>query len=224
MIGIIAAMESELKAIESKMNVSHVSTIGKTELHYGTLHNEEVVLCLAGVGKCNAAMSATIVCMNHDIDLLINVGVAGGLKPEQNVMDMVISSQAIQADYDTSPIDGESGIGLCFEADPKWIDKGVRIAEELNIPYSVGAIATQDIFMAKEEDFKKVMTRFPQAACSEMEGGAIAQVATAFHVPFLVLRSLSDVVCHEGNPMEFMTFCEKASHRAGEFIEHWCKE
>ena len=33
MIGIIAAMESELKAIESKMEVSHVETVGETVLH-----------------------------------------------------------------------------------------------------------------------------------------------------------------------------------------------
>ena len=223
MIGIIAAMESELKAIESKMEVSHVETVGETVLHYGKLGNEDIVLCLAGVGKCKASMSATIVCMKEKLDVLMNVGVAGGLKPEQNVMDMVISNQAIQADYDTSPIDGDEGIGLCFDVEPALVEKGIRIAQELKIPYSVGAIATQDIFMAKQEDFDKVMTRFPQAACAEMEGGAIAQVAASFHVPFLVLRSLSDVVCHDGNPMEFQTFCEKASHRAGEFIEHWCK-
>ena len=224
MIGIIAAMESELKAIESRMQVSRIEKVGETELHYGVLGNEEIVLCLAGVGKCKAAMSATIVCMKEKLDVLINVGVAGGLKPEQNVMDMVISDEVIQADYDTSPIDGDEGIGLRFPVRDEFVQKGIRIAKELNIPYSTGAIATQDIFMAKPEDFDKLMSRFPQAACSEMEGGAIAQVATSFQVPYLVLRSLSDVVCHEGNPMEFMTFCEKASVRAGEFIEHWCKD
>lgn len=223
MIGIIVAMESELKAIESRMNVSRVETIQDTVLHYGTLGNEEIVLCLAGVGKCKAAMSATIVLMKEKVDVLINVGVAGGLKPEQNVMDMVISNQVIQADFDTSPVDGEAGIGMCFDVDDAWIQKGIRIAQELNIPYSVGAVATQDIFMADEADFAKLMKRFPQSACAEMEGGAIAQVASSFNTPYLVLRSLSDVVCHDGNPMEFQTFAQKASQRAGEFIEHWCK-
>ena len=168
-------------------------------------------------------MAATILCMKEDLDALINVGVAGGLLPQQNVMDMVISDEVIQADYDTSPIDGKEGIGLCFQPDPALVKKAVHIAEKLQIPYSMGAVATQDIFMSDPADFDKLMARFPQAACSEMEGGAVAQVATSFQVPFLMLRSLSDVVCHEENPMEFQTFCKKASERASQFLENWCK-
>ena len=223
MIGVIVAMESELNAILSRMKEEKTETVGESLLHYGILGKTPVVVCLSGVGKCKAAMASTILCMKEKLDVLINVGVAGGLLPQQHVMDMVISSEVIQADYDTSPLDGESGIGLRFPVHKEVLARAEKIASELEIPYSVGAVATQDLFMEKEEDFRKLMQRFPQSACSEMEGGAVAQVAASFQVPFLVLRSLSDVVCHEGNSMEFATFCEKASQRAGEFIQKWCE-
>ena len=60
-------------------------------------------------------MSATLLCTKEKLSALINVGVAGGLKEDQNVLDIVISDKIVQADYDTSPIDGMMVLGLCLK-------------------------------------------------------------------------------------------------------------
>jgi len=222
MLGIICAMESELQEVLKYTENQSKRLIGTTQIHFGTIHNEQVAACLSGVGKVNAAMATTILCQLPELNMIINVGVAGGLKQEQNVCDLVISDEVIQADFDTSPIDGQEGIGLRFPVRKELVEKAVRIAENLNIPYHVGAVATQDLFMARKEDFNRLMKRFAQSTCSEMEGGAIAQVADAFQVPFLVLRTLSDIACHDDNPMEFSKFTKMASEQAANVINAWC--
>lgn len=223
MIGIICAMASELEEVLQYMDIERTEKVGQCQLHYGTIAQKEVVACLAGVGKCNAAMSTTIVCLQAKVDLIINVGVAGGLKADQNVGDVVLSSAIVQADYDTSPIDGAEGKGLYYSIDSMYVEKAIQIAQELHIPYHVGLIATQDIFMARKEDYKKLLKAFPKSICSEMEGGAIVQVAHAFQIPCFVIRTLSDVVAHGNNPVEFSQFAQIASKQAASIILLWCK-
>lgn len=77
---------------------------------------KDVVLCKSGVGKAYAAMSCTILCMQGNIDSIINVGTAGGLTQDEQVLDIVISDKVVQADYDTSPLDGPSGVGLVYNS------------------------------------------------------------------------------------------------------------
>ena len=63
------------------------------------------------------------------------------------------------------------------------------------------------------------MAKFPDSACSEMEGGAIGHIASVFNVPVLIVRSLSDVVDHHDNPMEFETYAKIASTQAASLIK-----
>ncbi|WP_348664318.1 5'-methylthioadenosine/adenosylhomocysteine nucleosidase [Dubosiella newyorkensis] len=222
MIGILCAMESELQAILKYMEIESERQIATCKLYRGKIHEQEVIACLAGIGKCSASMSATILLMEAPVELVINVGVAGGLLENQQVLDLVISNEAIQADFDTSPLDGEEGLGLRYPIEPALIQKAESIAQKIGIPYQTGVIATQDLFMARQSDFDTLKQNFPESACSEMEGGAIAQVCSAFHTPCLIIRTLSDVVFHHDNPMEFSAFAKKASEQAAKFINEWC--
>lgn len=77
--------------------------------------------------------------------------------------------------------------------------------------------------MADPRDFDRLMERFPDSACSEMEGAAVAQVANVFNIPFVILRSLSDVVVHEGNPVEFSKFAKSSSDAVARYLETFCK-
>ncbi len=224
MIALIAAMPVEQETITARMTNVEVSSEAGSTFYKGRLADEEVVVVLAGVGKVNAAVASTLVCERFDPDALISIGVAGGLKQEQEVGDLVLSSAAIQADFDTSFIDGPEGLGLRFEADASMIERAKKAAEKAGLRYSTGVVATQDLFMAHEDDYARLMSRFEDCACSEMEGGAIAQVATRFKLPFLVIRTLSDVVVHDDNPVEFTSFAASSAKKAAEFLEIFCTD
>lgn len=222
MIGIVAAMDAEIHEFEKRMDlVDHTKTIAGCTLTYGKWQGKDVVLCKSGVGKAYAAMSCTILCMQGNIDSIINVGTAGGLTQDEQVLDIVISDKVIQADYDTSPLDGPSGVGLVYNSDEKLSQSCIDAAKAMQIRYHVGTIASQDLFMSRDEDFEKLMNNFPDSICSEMEAGAIGAVATKFNIPFVIVRSLSDVVHHNENPMEFSTYVSKASAQSVKLIENW---
>ena len=97
----------------------------------------------------------------------------------------------------------------------------IEAAKAMQIRYHLGTIASQDLFMSRDEDFEKLMNHFPDSICSEMEAGAIGAVATQFNIPFVIVRSLSDVVHHNENPMEFSTYVSKASAQSAKLIENW---
>ena len=78
--------------------------------------------------------------------------------------------------------------------------------------------------MSRKEDFDKLMSNFPDSICSEMEAGALAQVATSFQVPFVIVRSLSDVALHNDNPMEFSTYVKHASRQSSLMVRSFVQK
>ena len=222
MFGIVAALDAEILEFEKRMDsVDHTKTIAGCTLTYGKWQGKDVILCKSGVGKAYAAMSCTILCMQGNIDSIINVGTAGGLTQDEQVLDIVISDKVVQADYDTSPLDGPSGVGLVYNSHEKLSQSCIEAANAMKIRYHVGTIASQDLFMSRDEDFEKLMNNFPDSICSEMEAGAIGAVATKFNIPFVIVRCLSDVVHHNENPMQLSTYVSKASAQSAKLIENW---
>ena len=61
-----------------------------------------------------------------------------------------------------------------------------------DVSYKRGVIASGDIFCTEVKMSQKINTKF-NALCVEMEGASIAQICYLAHVPFLIIRSISDV-------------------------------
>ena len=223
MIAIIAAMDSEVDAIVSIMEAcEHIEKSGISFVK-GTLESTSLLVMKSGVGKGSASMATTILLENFPIDRILNIGTAGGLRQEQSVLDAVISNQVVQHDFDTSAVDGKEGIGLFFEADHDLGDLCECALQHMDVHVHRGLVASGDQFVAKDEDFTRLTTYFPNAICAEMEAGAIAQVCAHYHVPFVVLRSLSDVACHKDSHIDFGTYVVKAAQRSAAFTRELMK-
>lgn len=217
MIAIIAAMDAEVSAIVSKMQ-AETKIIHGIEFYEGTLEDKAVVVMKSGVGKGNAAMSTTILLEHYAIDQIVNIGTAGGLKANENILDAVLSERVVQHDFDTSPVDGDAGIGLYYEADQKLLAICEETLKKLNVTVHKGLVASGDQFIAGEAT-KNLCEKFPAAMCAEMEAGAIAQVCAHFQKPFVILRSLSDVACKENSHMDFQEYVKHASERSAVFTQ-----
>lgn len=216
MIAIICAMQMECDAILAHCEDIEKKVLFNKVFYEATLANKKVVIGLCGVAKVNAAMTSTILCTQYEVEAIINIGVAGGLQANENVMDMVISSEVIQHDYDTSALDGDSGKGLRVEADPQLLQLARDVLTEMSVPTHIGCVLSGDLFVTKEH-LAQLLGNYPQGMCAEMEAGAIAQVAHTFGIPFIVLRSLSDVAVKEGSAMDFLEYAAIASKKSAEF-------
>ena len=121
--------------------VSQSSHAG-VRLYEGMLEGEACTVMKSGVGKGSCAMTLTIALERlGSVDAVINIGTAGGILDTEEVLDLVISTAVVQHDYDTSPIDGEDGIGLWFEADARLQRAASEAARQLSLRVHHGAVA-----------------------------------------------------------------------------------
>lgn len=171
--GIIVAMETEYEALRR-------SGTGCVEL--------------SGIGKVNAAMTATEMILRDRPDCIINSGCAGGMDPSLNIADFVVGTQTAFHDV-WCGVDGTFGqVQGCparFSADP-----GLLAAAESLGPGSrchFGLICSGDQFFISLEEDARIRRLYPDALACDMESAAIAQVCSHFKVPFLSFRIISDI-------------------------------
>lgn len=214
MIGIIAAMPEEVSAIVSTLsNVEH-REIAHLDFTRGTITTNDVCVMRSGVGKGNAAMSTTILLEHFPIKEVINIGTAGGLRKEQEVLDVIIANRVVQYDYDTSALDKEAGKGRYYNPSSTFIQKGIKALESINVAHHIGLVASGDTFISEPLQFTNLLKKFPDAICAEMEAGAIAQVCNHYQIPFAILRALSDIAFKELSPLDFKTYVNAASKQS----------
>lgn len=198
MIGIISAMEEEAAGLKAAMEgVTKEEHAGMT-FFCGKISGKDSVVVCSGIGKVNAAACAQILVDRFGVDTLFNTGIAGSLKAEVDIGDIVLSTDAVQHDFDCVGFGYKPGViprldTSFFKADPALIDLAERTCRKVNPDIHVfrGRVASGDVFVSSADVKKRISDQFG-AWCCEMEGAAIAQIAHINRVPFLIIRAISD--------------------------------
>ena len=224
MIGIIGAMEEEVAALKEAMTIEENAEFASMNFCRGTLCGKEVVVVRSGIGKVNAAICTQILVDKFGVDTLINTGIAGSLDAAIDIGDMVISTDAVQHDMDTSIFGDPIGQvprmdTFAFPADPQLAEKAVRANQEANpdIHTFTGRIASGDQFISSQEVKERIVELFG-AKCAEMEGAAIAHGAYLNHIPCVIIRAISDKADHSAS-VDYPTFEKKAIEHSVRLLE-----
>ncbi|TFG83575.1 MAG: 5'-methylthioadenosine/adenosylhomocysteine nucleosidase [Erysipelotrichales bacterium] len=221
MIAIIGAMQEEINEIVKRMDSHQEQIIDGCKFYHGMLNGSEIVAMLSGIGKVEAALSTVICLKNFAIDGIINIGTAGGLHPDQEVLDVVLSTQTAYHDFDLTAFGEARGFAssryVCT-AEPRYIDAFKRVIGKAR--HWIGPIVSGDQFVADPIAVAQIKSAFPDAICVEMEGASIAHTAGRFKIPFVILRSLSDIAGKHGNAMTFDEYLVQASAHSAQ----WCYE
>ena len=109
MIGIIGAMDVEMEALLSALEVSEKESISGVTFTRGRLWGRDAVLAVCGIGKVAAALCAEAMILRYKPDAVINIGVAGTLTDRLSIGDMAIGSAAVCHDMDTTAIGDPPG-------------------------------------------------------------------------------------------------------------------
>jgi adenosylhomocysteine nucleosidase len=221
-IAIIGAMEEEVALLRENIEERTQETVAGCEFTFGKMHGTDVILLRSGIGKVNAAMSTTILLEKYKPDFIINTGSAGGFNPALNVGDVVISTEVRHHDVDVTAFGYEYGqvpqLPVAFLADEKLRSVAESAALEMaEIQVEKGLIATGDSFMQDPKRVEFVRTKFENLQAVEMEAAAIAQVAHQFGIPFVIIRSLSDIAGKESE-VSFDQFIDKAAHNSATLV------
>lgn len=221
-IAIIGAMEEEVALLRENILDKSQDIVAGCEFTFGKMHDVDVILLRSGIGKVNAAMSTTILLEKYKPDMIINTGSAGGFNPELNVGDAVISSEVRHHDVDVTAFGYEYGqvpqLPPAFLADEKLVAAAEEAAKEISdIQVVKGVIATGDSFMSDPAKVEFVRGKFADLQAVEMEAAAIAQVAHQFGIPFVIIRSLSDIAGKESN-VSFDQFLDQAARHSAALV------
>ncbi|HET6871804.1 MAG TPA: 5'-methylthioadenosine/S-adenosylhomocysteine nucleosidase [Sporolactobacillaceae bacterium] len=228
-IGIIGAMDEEVALLKEQMGHVEETVSGGCHFFKGQLYGHDVVLLQSGIGKVNAAMATTLLIKDFEPEVIINTGSAGGFDHRLKVGDVVISSEVRHHDVDVTAFNYEygqvPGLPAAFLPDPKLVELAERVtsSQEAGIQVVKGLIATGDSFMSDPVRVEHLRTVFPAMQAAEMEAAAIAQVCHQFEVPFVIIRSLSDIAGKESN-ISFDQFLVTAAKNSANLILSMVKE
>ena len=218
--GIIAAMQEEMQEIQKIMDNVKETKIYDLNFIIGEISNYKVVLVEAGVGKVNAARTTQILIDNFEVDAIINVGSAAASNEKLNIGDIVIANKLVQHDFDITAFDHEKGFipncGVYLNSDDYLLNISKNILIE-NINIHEGVIASGDIFCTDKHMSEKIHNKF-NALCVDMEGASIAQTSFLAGVPFIVIRSISDIPNNQ-NVMTYDKFLERSSNIVSLFLK-----
>ena len=223
MIGIIGAMEIEIKTIRSKMENKQSSVAGGIEFVSGTLNGRDVVTAVCGIGKVCAAMCTQAMILKYKPSLIINTGVAGTLTTDLSVTDICVADYVCQHDFDTSPIGDPPG-QICalnmikIPCDERAVEILLDCGRQLDgVKVLTGTVASGDQFIAGDAQRQRIIDLFGASAC-EMEGGSIGQVCRLNNIPFAVVRAISDSADGSAE-MSYNEFLPLAADNAAKMIE-----
>ena len=215
MLGIIGAMDEEVAKIKEDMTDVSVTTVAGMDFYQGKLGGKDAVVVRSGIGKVNAGMCCQILVDRFGISAVINTGIAGSLRAEINIGDIVLSEDAVQHDMDASGFGYQIGQiprvdTFSFKADEKLIKLAQECNKKVNpeIQTFTGRIVSGDQFISDKEKKKWLIEQFG-GSCTEMEGAAVAQAAYMNGIPYLVIRAISDKA-DDSAGMDYAAFEEQA--------------
>jgi adenosylhomocysteine nucleosidase len=237
-IGLICAIPEERVDLRNALDHQETTAIGGLAFDHGRLDGQGVVLAEAGIGKVNVAMVATLLACRFSARSLVFSGVAGGLDPTLGIGDLVIGTHAIQHDCGVienavlqtyqaghvpffNPTDR-----LGYPLDPDLLSRLVARLDGMTFPplsadaggdaqptrIVYGTILAGDQYIHCETTRARLHREFDASAVA-MEGGALAQVAERFGLPWLEIRALSDLA-GASSSFDFAQFVHEVALRS----------
>jgi adenosylhomocysteine nucleosidase len=218
-IGILSALPEEEAAFADSFREIEAGERNGFSIRHGSIDNKPIVLVRTGLGKVNAALATMMLIQDFYCRAVIMAGVAGSLSPDIGIGDVVVADRVVQHDYGATidghikayqpgamPLPGHEGpIGYTPPADLlDLLKRGTRGVDlpplsreltggEYRMPkVCMGTIASGDSFINCARTRDRLYHEFGAVAV-EMEGGAVAQVATQFKKPWVVVRGMSDL-------------------------------
>lgn len=221
-IAILGAMDEEVSLLKQSISNLQETEYAHLTVYSGQLNGAEVALVKCGIGKVAAAVATTLVVNYFKPDFVLNTGSAGGFQQELNIGDLVIGTHVQHHDADLTHFGYElgqnAGMPARFSCDERLVLAAEKAAKILGQVKSIrGLICTGDSFIGSDEAAARLRELFPQMCAVEMEGVAIGQSCYLLNIPFLVIRSLSDIA-GTSSTVSFEAYLEQAAKHSAQLV------
>jgi futalosine hydrolase len=211
MIALLCSVPNEADLLLAQAKVYENITLGSKPIYAGMLADQEICLCVGGMGKVNAAHAATLLFTQFRPKVLILFGI-GGAYPASgaHVGDIAIAREEIAGDEGVLTLDGfkdteyisiplaraaGSNFFNCFPTSEMLLNRAQNAVTRVmdNGRIHTGTFVTLSTCTGTSNRAAQLDTRY-HGLCENMEGAAVAQVATLHSLPWLEIRGISNIV------------------------------
>lgn len=216
----VGAMDCEIDYIKSQMSNVETKVCDPFVFYLGNLNNKNIILVKSGIGKVMSGLLIGIAKANFAFDVVINIGIAGGVSPLRSG-DIVIGKNYAYGDVDLTP----GGFGYEFgqmAQCPRYFKSDLDIKSLIdNSECIIGDMCTCDSFTTSIDFVNKVNEEYyPDLnfVCFDMESAAFAQSCYFLQIPFIAIRSISDIIGNDNQQEEYKSNEINSSIEVNKFI------
>ncbi len=208
-IGLIVAVEMEsLIRVFGQPDYKERS-FGYNVYEYN-LKDVKLIVCESGAGEILAAGATEHLICKFNVEVIINFGVAGGLRKEMTLFKNCIVRRVVHYDYDISSA-GNFEIGQYISQKSKFIETSEQLAKDMikiNPELISVNCASGDKFVTEREKRINLANKFQCDIC-EMEAAGILIICKKNHIPCLLIKTVSDDLNHGAD--DFFKYSDKAA-------------
>lgn len=213
-IGLMFAMAKEMQLFASALQDLQQKTLHQCTFYTGVINNKIVTAVVSGTGKVNAALCTADLINIFKADMILNLGIAGGLDTQLKISDFFIGKDMVYHDVwcgDPNKYGQVQGLPEMYHSAPELVSKLKQ--------YPQGLLCCGDFFVEKAEDMQKIKNNFPTAMALDMESAAVAQTCYLYNTPLLVIKQISDVPGAENHAEQYAEFWKNAPQKSVEIVQ-----
>ena len=209
----------------------------------GHLCEKPVIITITGIGKTFTSMTSTLFIREFRPRLVLMTGTGARINSALRTGDTIIATRMYEHDYGSLIATGEmvyrpmnspdDGREMTNEFKPdsivlEWARKAIEtyppqnIVIDENTSYGnvvrFGAVASSDLFGVPQARIDLLRNHF-QVDIMEMESAPLGLVCQMFHVPYLVVRSGSNIAQEAPND-DYLRLSPIAAREAAKFVLH----
>lgn len=229
---LISPMPEELLYFQKVLRNAKCTTVRIHEFEFKVYEYNQARILVAhtGLGTTFSAIALTLIQQHFHPDYIISMGTAGGLKENIRIKDVVIVTQAFEAEIQdafillkNTPFEGclrhpfkKQHFPSTYNADPELLD----ICNSLDTHgYTVhkDKVVSSNTFPAPVDLIHRIKE---QGACAiDMETSAFYQTAWLLDAKVITIRGISNVLNSDGTDDNVhISDVEGSSHAAGEIV------
>ncbi len=191
MIAIVAALDTELSALERRARVRRWPSPAWPLIGEGTLAGRQVLLVRTGMGSARAQEATAVLIQRHNPEAILSIGFAGSLVDGLRAGHLVIARQVyvLSEPLHGGPLAVSNGLAC----DPALVALALAAAGQRRLAFREGASLTVPQVVSQPEVKVRIGDSLPVEVV-EMESYWVSRVAADQGIPFLVARAVLDEV------------------------------
>ena len=224
-IGIIVAMEKELRQLKGLLSSPITEKQLTKEFYVGKIDDHEVILQQCGIGKVNAAIGAVEMIDAYHPDIIVSSGCAGGASTQLKITDVVVGTHCTYHDvYCGQEVAYGQMLGMPaqYESSQELVQQALSL--DCGVGVHAGLIVSGDWFVTSKEKMREILSHFPDALAVDMESCAIAQTCYLHKVPFVSFRIISDIPLIDTDASQYFDFWDRMADGSFQVTQAFIKE